>query len=154
MRLREFIKTDIALFRRWLYLPHVAKWYHEPQDWLVEVEDVKGEFAWIKHYIVEEADKAIGFCQFYEYCKSGENWHGTMEVRGTYSIDYMIGEADYLMKGFGKQIVQELIKKIKDEDGAQYIIVSPELENEASCRTLISSGFVYNKDDEIYIMEL
>lgn len=30
--------TDLAIFRKWLYTPHVARWYHDPLDWIHEVE--------------------------------------------------------------------------------------------------------------------
>ena len=154
MRVREFHKEDITLFNRWLYMPHVSQWYHEPQDWLYEVEDKNGEYTWINHYIVEEHGKEIGFCQYYEYSNSGETWHGTVEVRGTYSIDYMIGEPDYLRKGIGRQIVLSLVELIRKEGDAKRIIVQPELENEASCRTLLASGFTYDEGNTIFIMEL
>ena len=151
---RKFEKTDLAIFEQWLYAPHVSIWYHEPEAWMAEVEDANGEFNWINHYIVEEDGKAIGFCQYYEYVHSGEDWHGTTKIKGTYSIDYMIGEPSYLRKGFGKKIIQELINRITEEGNAERIIVQPESENEASCKTLLSCGFAFNQDNSIYIMEL
>lgn len=31
---------------------------------------------------------------------------------GSYSLDYMIGEAEHLRKGYGKEIVAELVSRI------------------------------------------
>ncbi|WP_412892034.1 hypothetical protein [Beduini sp.] len=42
--LREMMNNDIPLFKKWLYLPHVAKWYHEPLDWIEEIEKQDNEF--------------------------------------------------------------------------------------------------------------
>lgn len=154
LQLREFCNEDIPLFKKWLFLPHVAMWYHDPLDWLDEVENRDGEFSFIHHFVVETERKPIGFCQFYEYCHSGEEWHGETEIAGTYSIDYLIGDTDCLGKGFGKAIVGALIEKVKGQPGAERIIVQPESENKASCNTLISSGFSFDSAKGIYIIKL
>ena len=152
--LREFCDEDISRFKKWLCLPHVAAWYHDPLDWIEEVEKRDGEFLFLHHFIVETDSKPIGFCQFYEYCCSGEDWHGDTEVDGTYSIDYLIGDTDYLSKGFGKTIVKALVEKIKMQDNAKRIIVQPERENKASCNTLLSCGFCFDRVNKVFIMEL
>lgn len=152
--LQQFRNEDVPLFKKWLYLPHVARWYHDPLDWVDEVEKRTSEFSFLHHFIVEVDGKLIGFCQFYEYHHSGEDWHGNTQIDGTYSIDYLIGDTEYLGKGFGKAIIQALIGKIKMENNAKRIIVQPEQENKASCNTLLSCGFSFDKINEIFIVEL
>lgn len=152
--LRKFLDSDIPLYKNWLYLPHVAAWYHDPQDWLYEVENRNTEYTWLHHFIAEVDGKPIGFCQYYAYCNSGETWHGNTEVRGTYSIDYMIGDASYLNRGFGKRIVIQLIQQIRTHENAERIIVQPEVENKASCNTLLSCGFVFDRENGIFIYDL
>lgn len=154
LRLRQLCDEDVPLFKKWLYLPHVAVWYHDPLDWIDEVEKRTAEFSFLHHFVLEVNGKLIGFCQFYEYRHSGEDWHGNIEIDGTYSIDYLIGDTDYLGKGFGKAIIQALIEKIKTQVSAKRIIVQPEPENKASCNTLLSCGFSFDKNNEIYILEL
>lgn len=154
IKIRALNNDDIELFTKWLYTPHVAMWYHEPMDWIMEIEKRNSEFIWVHHFIVEFKDKPIGFCQYYEYKNSGEAWHGDVDIEGTYSIDYMIGEANYLGRGFGKQIIKALVDKIKLYNNAKRIIVQPEPENMASCKTLLSCDFTFNKINEIYILEL
>ena len=152
--LRELCANDVPLFQKWLYEPHVAKWYHDPLDWLEEVENRKTEYVWLQHYIAEIDGIPIGFCQLYEYRNSGETWHGKRDITGTYSIDYLIGDTSYLKKGFGKAMIKELIGKIRVQEGARCIIVQPELENKSSCGTLLSCGFVFDEENEIFVMEL
>jgi RimJ/RimL family protein N-acetyltransferase len=154
IKIRAFNDDDMVLFTKWLYTPHVAKWYHEPTDWIKEIEKRTSEFIWVHHFIVEFNDKPIGFCQYYEYKNSGETWHGDVDMEGTYSIDYMIGDADYLGIGLGKQIIKSLIDKIKLYNNAKCIIVQPEPENLASCKTLLSCDFIFDKRNEIYVLEL
>ena len=154
IKLRVFRDEDIGLFKKWLYNTHVARWYHEPLDWIYEVEKRNSEFIWLHHYIVEHEDKPIGFCQFYEYYNSGETWHGDIDVDGTYSIDYMIGEPNYLSKGLGKQIIRDLVLKISNHTNAKRVIVQPEKENKSSCGVLLSCGFEFDNKNEIYIKVL
>lgn len=98
--------------------------------------------------------KPIGFCQFYEYIHSGEDWHGDTKLDGTYRIDYMIGDTDYLLKGFGKAMIPALVENIKRQENSKRIIVQPEQENKASCNALLSCGFCFDQANGIYTMEL
>lgn len=152
--LRQLQNEDVALFENWLYSPHVAKWYHDPLDWIDEVRKRNDEFSFLRHFILEAENRPIGFCQYYEYRHSGEDWHGSTDINGTYSIDYLIGDAAYLGKGFGKKMIQLLIKKIELQNGAKRIIAQPEQENKASCNTLLSCGFTFDGNNEIYVMEV
>lgn len=154
MTLRPIQQTDLPLFRRWLALPHVAKWYTEPEDWLYELEHREDEFHWLHHFIVECDGVSFGFGQFYEYRLSGETWHGSLPLEGAYSIDYLIGETEYLNKGFGKKIVLELIRRIRQQAGATRVLVQPEQENAASCHTLLSAGFRFDAENEVYMLDL
>ena len=56
-------------------------------------------------------------------------------------------------KGFGKEIVKELIEKIKAINGRE-IIVQAELENKSSNGVLIANGFVYDNKREYYRKEI
>lgn len=68
-----------------------------------------------------------------------------MNVDDTYSIDYLIGETDYLGCGLGKSIVKHLVEEIRETTDAAKIIVQPEPGNKASRNTLLSAGFLYDK---------
>ena len=151
--LREFEDKNMILLKKWLYEPHVAKWYTEPLGWIDEVEKRNSKYNWIKHFIVEYDGELFGFCQYYEYYKSGETWHGNFNIENTYSIDYMIGDISYIRKGFGKEIVKELIKIIKGKNINNKIIVQPEVDNIVSCKTLLSAGFKYDIENKIYVLD-
>lgn len=154
IKLREFEDDDIGLFKKWLYAPHVAKWYDHPLDWIDEIGKRRDEFSWIHHYIVEFGGNPVGFCQYYEYLRSGETWHGDADIEGAYSIDYMIGDSNYLGRGLSKTIVAELIRKIRLHPNAKRVIAQPEPENVRSCGLLLSSGFAFDSHNEIYVYEL
>ena len=75
-------------------------------------------------------------------------------MEGTYSVDYLIGDTDYLRKGFGTKMVKSLIERIKTQTRAKRIIVQPEPENTASCNTLLSCGFTLDKTKSFYVLTL
>lgn len=154
IQLREMTASDLPLFREWLHAPHVAPWFADALDWLAEVEDRSGDFSWIHHFIAEDDGVPIGFCQYYAVPDSGEVYEGYEDPAGIYSIDYLVGDAKRLRKGFGKQIVHALIERILLHADAKRIILRPEAENAASRALLASCGFTPQADTGIYVMEL
>ena len=152
--LRHMELEDLPLFKTWVYLPHVAKWYLEPLDWIDEIEKQNGEFHWIHHFIAEYEGTPIGFCQYYACEDSDELWEGYTRLGGSYSIDYMIGETDFLRKGFGKEIILSLIEKVTSHQDAKRIVVQPDQDNKASCNVLLSCGFEFDLEKEIYVLNI
>ena len=152
--LRKFRNTDMALFQKWLYRDHVAQWFEQPGEWLAEAENRHGAYSWIQHFIAELADAPMGFAQFYEYCRSGETWHGDIDITGAYSIDYLIGEAGCIGRGLGKELILALQAQIARQDNARLIIVQPEPENKASSAALLSAGFVFDEANRLYRFRL
>ncbi len=144
---------DIPLLEKWLNKDYVIKWYVEPEAWLHEVKERFNEFKFVSHYIVTLNEKPIGFCQYYTCSDAGEDWYGDITLNGTYSIDYLIGEEEYLGKGFGKSIVYLLTQKIFSLSNAKKIIAKPEFDNKASCNTLLSNGFIYDQRNMLYLKE-
>lgn len=151
LKLCSFTEKDIPLFTKWLNKDYVKKWYTETNEWLEEVSS--DEFDFIHHFIVTEDDKPIGFCQYYDYSLGGEDWHGNADIKDTYSIDYMIGEEEYLGKGFGTSMIKLLAEKVFSQTPAVQVIVQPDKENFASRNTILSAGFCYNLENEIFILK-
>lgn len=75
-----------------------------------------------------------------------------MDVDDTYSIDYLIGETDYLGCGLGKSIVKHLVEEIRETTDAAKIIVQPEPGNQALRNTLLSAGFLYDKENDVFFV--
>lgn len=152
MTLRPFRDEDIRLMERWLYAAHVALWYKHPDHWLHEVRERHGAFSFLTHFIAEHEGVPIGFCQYYDtfYATEHEVWNDEPEVgkqQGEiFSIDYLIGEPDYLRRGFGKEMIMQMLAMLQ-KLGAKTVVVEPEQDNTASNRTLLASGFIWNGTD-------
>ncbi|HNX63624.1 MAG TPA: GNAT family N-acetyltransferase [Oscillospiraceae bacterium] len=151
LKLNKFTNQDIKLFTEWLNKDYIKKWYTDTDEWLEEVLSDKFEF--IHHFIAADDNKPFGFCQYYDYSLGDENWHGAIDIKDTFSIDYLIGEKEYLGKGFGTKIIKLLTEKVFEETIASQIIVQPEKDNAASRNTLLSAGYGYDEGNDIFIFK-
>ena len=149
IQLHSLSDADIAIFERWLHAAHVAPWYTDPESWLREVRLRESEFRFVHHFIAWIDEQPIGFCQFYCCGDSGEAEFAAFPPATTYSIDYLIGDADYLGRGYGKAMLGELIALIIRETNAELIVVQPETENHASIALLKSLGFAYHPEHPV-----
>lgn len=150
--LRDIEDNDIELLTNWLNKEYILKWYHDASDWLYEINERHNTFSWINHFIVMYNDIPIGFCQYYD-CYDGkefEDWYTVNEPNNTYSIDYLIGNEEYLGKGYGKSIIKALTEYIIIAENAYKIIVQPDDDNFASKAVLLSNGYLYDNERKYY----
>jgi RimJ/RimL family protein N-acetyltransferase len=160
LHLRAIEDGDLPLLRAWLNREHVKKWFELPErniysaDWLYEVERRFDEFSWLTHLIIESDGRPIGFCVYYDCFDAKEDWYGPTAKGEAYGIDYLIGEPDFVGKGFGKETVRLLIKKIKSETRAARIVAQPDPENHASRAVLKANGFMPDQNKGCFELRL
>lgn len=151
---------DISLVEQWLNKDHVKRWYDIPEqevsidDWLYELKERHGEFHWLNHLIVMNQDTPIGMCQYYKCKDSVDEDFGSLVIENSYGIDYLIGEKDYLGKGIGKEMIEQLVKRILELPDAQRVTADIDNENLASKNVLLSCGFkMLDEDGSRYVFE-
>lgn len=142
--LRPFEDTDVELYTSWLNKDYILKWYNDPREWLDEVTARRGEYAWINHFIVMCSGAPIGFCQYYDCYNAKELWYSVARPDDFYSIDYLIGEEDFLGKGYGKELVRVLTERIRATGKANRIVVQPDEGNGASNGALRANGYQFD----------
>ena len=154
--LRNLVDADIPLLTTWLNKEYIRKWYHEPEGWLEEINGRHNSFKWLHHFIVMDEAIPIGFCQYYDCydARKLEDWYTVNEPSATYSIDYLIGNEDYLHKGYGQSIVSALTDKIKSEEVGNQIIVQPDKENLPSNNVLLANGYIFDSQKSYYVKQL
>ncbi len=143
---RSFFDNDTPLLERWLHTEHVKPWYENPEEWLEEIRERHDEFCFITHLIAEADGKPIGFCQYYDcyHSKEYEDWGMEIPLPGkVYSVDYLIGEREYLRRGYAKAMLAQMMQRLCAL-GANAVIVLPDAKNTASNKTLEASGFVWD----------
>lgn len=150
LTLRPVEDRDIQQLELWLNKEHILKWYNDADEWLNEIKERNGSFSFLNHFIVLKEGNPIGFGQYYDCYDAKECWYSVKQSNETFSMDYFIGEEACLQKGYGKGIIRLLKNEIYKLNPNAGIIVQPESENIASCKALLSNGFVYNETNEYY----
>lgn len=145
LNFRPLTKADFELFARWLSQPHVNRWWREP----AKVEHVAKEYGACTNgdfttrvYVVQHGDRPIGIVQSFrlaDYPEEDRNY----PFRGAISIDYFIGEAEYVGRGYGTKMIKQFIDTVVRElyAGASGVATSFEVENLASLGALNKAGF-------------
>ncbi len=148
MKIREFKPEDLNIMRVWLEQDYIQKFWGNPQDWIKEIsENISTD--WVK-YLILECDTPIGFLQYYETDKAPQGeWSD--EPIGTVGIDYLIGNIEFLGKGYGSKIVHLLVDFIKSKNEYDYIVADPDAENVASVKVLENNGFNQNSNGLFYL---
>lgn len=155
LTLRPVTDSDINLLCEWLHKDYILKWYDDAEEWLNEIEHRNGNFSFLSHYIVlDDKNIPFGFCQFYDCFDAKEEWNSALSPNKMYSIDYLIGEEEYLGRGYGKETVRVLIDKILEVKNPEVIVVQPEQENTASCKALLANGFIYDIEKGYYELKI
>ena len=156
--LRKVLDSDINLIKIWLQQDYVAKWFGDAEDWLVEIKGRNEEFSFIHHFIVQDNQTPIGFVQYYEYNKILSETDEKQPV-GTFGIDYMIGNQNFLGKGLGNTLVRLICQQVAGENPeAVYIVADPTIEKEernvVSIRVLENYGFKFDDKSGLYIKHI
>lgn len=150
LSIRAMENADIKLVKDWLYKEHIRKWYGDPCEWLEEIYDQKGHFVWITHCIIEYNYEPIGFCQYYDCSKTGSGFSWDNEPKGTFGIDYFIGEERYLGKGLGRCVVKLIGQQVMKNEFAIQLIADPVQENIKSIRVLEKNGYDFSATTKLY----
>ena len=139
LKLRQLNCNDISLISNWLTKPHVQEYFGEPNEWLTEIKD-NINLDWVKYFIVE-LDEPIGFAQYYETDKAPQGIWSNQPIL-TVGIDYLIGNENFLNKGYGSKLVDLLIEEIKSLNNYNFIIADPIEDNTKSINLLLKKGFI------------
>lgn len=110
-------------------------------DWLDEISERNGKFSWLTYLIATWQGHPIRLCQYYRCEDSDGEDFGSLPLAGSYGIDYLIGEKEYLGKGFGKEIIGLLLSRIFALPDAQRVTADTDPDNRASQSALLSCGF-------------
>ena len=148
--IRELDNADMPFIKSWLKKDYIKKWCGEPQEWFDEIENVRGEYDWLNHFIVEYDGVPFGFCQYYDCSKTPKGFEWDNEPLGTFAIDYLIGEEQFLNKGLGSVIIQKLNELIIAKENPKQIIADPVKENLTSIKLLVRNGFVLDEATGLY----
>lgn len=149
LRFRPLTEDDLALLSAWLDAPHVRSFWRAPAD-LPSVRAkylprIRGEEP--ASVFVTMLDGApIGIIQRYRFLDHG-SWAATVAgtslvFPGAAGIDYLIGDAARIGSGIGTAMIDRFSEQLfADLPDVDVIVVTPQLDNRASCGALSGAGF-------------
>jgi aminoglycoside 6'-N-acetyltransferase len=135
---RPMSAADLPMVRRWLETPHVAQWWHDPDEQFALVSEDLDHPA-MDQFVVTADDRPFAYLQCYDPTAWSNNGLGTHPL-GTRGIDQFIGEPDMIDRGHGsapiRGFVDDLLKK-----GTPRVVTDPDPENIRAVRAYEKAGF-------------
>src|SRR5262245_32121547 len=101
---RPLSAGDLALVRRWLAEPHVARWWRDADEAIAEIEAHMSS-ATVSPYVILMDGRPVGYIQSYDVHAEGDHPYSD-QPPGTIGIDLSIGEPDLVGRGHGPEIIK------------------------------------------------
>ena len=128
--------ADVPLMRRWFETPHVAQWWHDPEQF----EFVSGDLGHpdMAQFIVTAHARPFGYLQCYRM----SDWNASFgpHPAGTRGLDQFIGEADMVGRGHGSAFIRAFADRLL-ADGTPRTVVDPAPDNARAIRACEKAGF-------------
>jgi aminoglycoside 6'-N-acetyltransferase len=148
---RRMTMEDMPLLHRWLAMPHVLEWWWGGVAPTYEaVAEKYGPYtdgeSLTDSYLILYAGQPIGYIQTYRI-RDYQEYAAAVDVdEEAAGVDLLIGEAGYLHRGLGKDILWRFLREVvfAPEDIVSCII-GPSEANVIAIRAYEKAGFRYLK---------
>lgn len=140
VKLRPATPDDLELLQYWDRQPHVIAAKGE-DDWHWRAELAHNP-DWREQLIAEVAGRPIGFVQIIDPSREESQYWGCID-EGYRAIDIWIGEPDALDRGYGTQIMKQVIARCFADPSVNTILIDPMESNTRAHRFYERLGFEY-----------
>lgn len=140
LHFRSATPEDVLLLRHWDEQPHV-KASDPNDDWQWETEVLK-KVSWREQLIAEANGVPIGYVEIIDPALEESHYWGNIESN-LRAIDIWIGEADYLGKGYGTQMMRSAMARCFANDEVTAIIIDPLQSNTRAIQFYQRLGFEF-----------
>ncbi len=138
---RPMSAADLPTIQRWLEMPQVAQWWHDPSE---QFELVSGDLDHpdMAQYILVTERREFAYLQ----CYNLNVWNTGFgpQPEGTRGLDQFIGEADMLGCGHGSAFVRTFADRLLDS-GTPRVVTDPHPANLRAIRAYEKAGFCRDK---------
>ena len=150
---RPLKETDFPLMHKWLNTPHVSEWWSLDRNHHPTPAEVAAHYSPriaagqnVDCYIIYNQAKPIGMIQSYDLDKEPEE-KVLFGVEGKCTgIDMFIGEADYVHRGLGADIIRSFLKDIVfARPEIECAVIDPSADNKIAIRAYEKAGFKYSR---------
>jgi aminoglycoside 6'-N-acetyltransferase len=135
---RAMTAEDLPLVRRWLGEPHVAEWWHDPEEQFALVSGDLHDPA-MDQFIVAANDCPFAYLQCYDPTVWPEGGLGP-QPNGTRGIDQFIGEPAMLDRGHGSAMIRDFVNNLLGA-GTPRVVTDPDPNNIRAVRAYEKAGF-------------
>lgn len=146
---------DIPLLHHWLNTPHVHEWYDKDKQHTLEAvnekygKKMRNEEP-TKSYVIVYNDQPVGYIQMARV----QDWPAYESVVGknqhAASIDLFIGDANFVGKGYGSQIIRKFLTVVVfQQPDITKCFIDPEPGNTRAIKAYEKVGFRYLKTVQI-----
>jgi aminoglycoside 6'-N-acetyltransferase len=134
---RPLSANDLPTIRRWLEMPHVREWWHDPAE---QFELVSGDLGHpdMTQFIVAADGREFAYLQCYNL--SAWNSGFGPQPDGTRGLDQFIGEADMIGCGHGSAFVRAFADQLL-ASGTPRVVTDPDPSNIRAVRAYEKAGF-------------
>jgi aminoglycoside 6'-N-acetyltransferase len=122
---RPMSAADLPMVRRWLETPHVAQWWHDPDEQFALVSEDLDHPA-MDQYVVTTDNRPF----------AGLGAHPD----GTRGIDQFIGEPDMIDRGHGSALIGAFVDHLLSA-GTPRVVTDPDPANVRAVRAYEKAGF-------------
>ena len=137
-RFRPMSAADLPMVRHWLETPHVAQWWHDPDEQFALVSEDLDHPA-MDQFVVTADDRPFAYLQCYDPTAWSNNGLGTHPL-GTRGIDQFIGEPDMVDRGHGSALIRSFVDGLLKK-GTPRVVTDPDPENIRAVRAYEKAGF-------------
>jgi aminoglycoside 6'-N-acetyltransferase len=135
---RPVSTEDLPMVRRWLETPHVAQWWHDPDEQFALVSEDLDHPA-MNQFIVTADDRPFAYLQCYDPAAWPNNGLGA-HPDGTRGIDQFIGVPDMVDQGHGSALIRTFVDGLL-EAGIPLVVTDPDPANIRAVRAYEKAGF-------------
>lgn len=135
-------QQDLERFNTWLHVPHVARWWGDPQQCVTMVmQRPPGT-----HALITADGRPVGYL-----CWQKLSWEEleaaalTDLPTGLVDIDILVGELEFLGRGIGPRALALLLEKLRDE-GVPFAGLATSTSNRAAIRAFEKCGFRFFRE--------
>ena len=136
-RFRPLQAADLPLIRRWLAMPHVAEWWHDPVE---QFELVSGDLEHpdMAQFIVAIDQRPFGYLQCYNLSAWNDGFGA--QPAGTRGLDQFIGEPEMVDRGHGSAFIRIFTEQLL-ASGTPRVVIDPDPSNTRAIRAYEKAGF-------------
>ena len=134
---RPMLARDLPIIKRWLEMPHVREWWHDPAE---QFELVSGD---LRHPDMAQFIVAADGTEFaYLQCYNLGAWNTGFgpQPEGARGLDQFIGEADMIGRGHGSAFVRAYADGLL-ASGTPRVVTDPDPVNKRAIRAYEKAGF-------------